>query len=83
MARAKTLTLGDTYDGILADLVQNGRFNTEVEAVRAGIRMVADHELKMQALRQAIHAADAEIEAGRGIEYADGEALLRDVMGEG
>jgi len=82
MARAKTLTLGDTYDGILADLVRNGRFNTEVEAVRAGIRMVADYELKMRTLRQALHEADAEIEAGRGIEYASGEALLRDVMNE-
>ncbi|WFU09195.1 type II toxin-antitoxin system ParD family antitoxin [Rhizobium sp. CB3090] len=83
MARAKTFSLGDTYDGILADLVKNGRFGTETEAVRAGIRMLADHELKMQALRQDISIADAEIKAGLGREYSDSAALLKDVMNDG
>lgn len=83
MARAKTFSLGDTYDGILADLVKNGRFGTETEAVRAGIRMLADYEMRVQSLRQAIHAADAEIEAGQGIEYPNADALLADVMGDG
>ena len=83
MARAKTFSLGDTYDGILADLVKNGRFGTETEAVRAGIRMLADYEMRMQSLRQAIHAADAEIEAGLGKEYVSGADLPADVMNEG
>jgi antitoxin ParD1/3/4 len=83
MARAKTFSLGDNYDGILSDLVKNGRFGTETEAVRAGIRMLADYEIKMQALRHDIMAADAEIEAGHGKEYANGADLLQDVMKEG
>ena len=82
MARAKTFSLGDRYDGILSDLVQNGRFGTETEAVRAGLRMLADYETKIQLLRQDIAAADAEIEAGLGEEYADGGQLLDDVMNE-
>ncbi|MGO7689008.1 type II toxin-antitoxin system ParD family antitoxin [Rhizobium ruizarguesonis] len=82
MARAKTFSLGDIYDGILSDLVRNGRFGTETEAVRAGIRLLADHELKMQVLRKDIQAADAEIEAGLGKEYAAGADLLKDVMNE-
>ncbi|MFB2606620.1 type II toxin-antitoxin system ParD family antitoxin, partial [Rhizobium phaseoli] len=68
MARAKTFSLGDTYDGILSDLVRNGRFGTETEAVRAGIRMLADHELNIEALGREIHTADSEIEAGLGKE---------------
>jgi antitoxin ParD1/3/4 len=83
MARAKTFSLGDAYDGILADLVKHGRFGTETEAVRAGIRMLADYEMRMQSLRQAIHAADMEIEAGLGKEYASGAELLADIMSEG
>ncbi|MFB9951235.1 type II toxin-antitoxin system ParD family antitoxin [Rhizobium puerariae] len=82
MARAKTFSLGDTYDGILSDLVKSGRFGTETEVVRAGIRMLADYEMRMQSLRQAIHSADAEIEAGLGKEYASGADLLHDVMNE-
>jgi len=83
MARAKTFSLGDTYDGILADLVKKGRFGTETEAVRAGIRMLADYEMRVQSLRHAISAADAEIEAGLGKEYASGADLLADLMSEG
>lgn len=82
MARAKTFSLGDTYDGILSDLVRNGRFGTETEAVRAGIRMLADYEMRVRSLRQEISAADAEIEAGLGKEYANANDLLTDVMNE-
>ncbi|RYC15259.1 type II toxin-antitoxin system ParD family antitoxin [Ciceribacter ferrooxidans] len=83
MARTKTFSLGETYDGILADLVRSGRFGTETEAVQAGIRMLADYELNLRSLRQEISAADAEIAAGRGKEYATGAAILEDVMNEG
>ncbi|MBB2822034.1 UNVERIFIED_ORG: antitoxin ParD1/3/4 [Rhizobium esperanzae] len=82
MARAKTFSLGDTYDGILSDLVRNGRFGTETEAVRAGIRMLADHELNIEALGREIQTADSEIEAGLGKEYATGADILRDIMHE-
>jgi antitoxin ParD1/3/4 len=83
MARAKTFSLGDNYDGILSDLVKNGRFGTETEAVRAGIRMLADYEIKMRSLRNDIQAADAEIDAGLGKRYANGRELFNDVMDEG
>lgn len=82
MARAKTFSLGDAYEGILADLVRNGRFGTETEAVRAGIRMLADYEMKMRSLRQEIGLAEAEIAAGLGKVYASGDDLLNDVMNE-
>lgn len=82
MARAKTFSLGDAYDGILSDLVQSGRFGTETEAVRAGIRMLADYETKIHALRREIGVADAEIAAGLGKEYGSGADLLADVMKE-
>ena len=52
MARAKTFSLGDTYDGMIADLVKSGRFSTETEVVRAGIRMLADYESRMAAIRE-------------------------------
>ncbi len=82
MARAKTFSLGNPYDGILADLVQSGRFDTETEVVRAGIRMLADHEVKISSLRQEISAADAQIAAGKGKTYASGAEILDDVMNE-
>lgn len=42
--------------------------------------MLPDSEIKMQALRRDLVAADAEIEAGLGKEYAHGADLLKDVM---
>ena len=83
MARAKTFSLGDNYDGILSDLVKSGRFWTETEAVRAGIRMLADYEIKMRSLSNDIHTANAEIGAGLGKRYANGTDLFNDVMNEG
>ncbi|MGA1801591.1 hypothetical protein [Rhizobium sp. HT1-10] len=32
--------------------MKNGRFGTETEAVRAGIRMLADYEIKMRSSPQ-------------------------------
>lgn len=80
--KAKTFSLGDPYERILADLVANGRFGTETEAVRAGIRMLADYEFKMQALRREIDKADREIEDGLGKEYTSADDLLADVLNE-
>ncbi|OLP59852.1 hypothetical protein BJF93_09575 [Xaviernesmea oryzae] len=83
MAQAKTFSLGDPYDAILADLVRTGRFKTEADAVKAGLRMLADDDNGVRALRQNISEADAEIEAGLGKEYRSGAELMRDVMSEG
>jgi antitoxin ParD1/3/4 len=83
MARAKTFSLGDSYDDILAGLVKNGRFGTETEAVRAGIRMLADYEAKMEALRREIAVADGEIEQGLGKRFHSAAHLLEDVMRDG
>ena len=82
MAKAKSFSLGDPYEHILTDLVQNGRFGTETEAVRAGIRRLADYEFKLAALRREIAIGDAEIDAGLGKEYTSSEELLDDVMNE-
>jgi len=82
-AKAKNFTLGDPYEAILSDLVKKGRFNTETEVVRAGIRMVADYETKMRTLRSEIDIADAEIEAGLGNEYANAQELTDKIIMKG
>ena len=82
MARAKTFSLGDAYDGMISDLVKSGRFSTETEVVRAGIRMLADYEAEMQKLREEISAADRQIADGEGIEFSNGKTLLRAVSGQ-
>lgn len=62
--------------------MRSGRFGTETEVVRAGIRMLADYEVKMRSLRQDIGAADAEIAAGRGKTYSSSAEILDEVMEE-
>lgn len=80
MTPAKTFALGETYDGILTDLVSKGHFETETDAVKAGLRMLADHETRLHSVRQAVAAADQEIEAGLGQRYSSANELLADVM---
>jgi antitoxin ParD1/3/4 len=45
----------------LSDLVRSGRFGTETEAVRSGIRIPADQETTIGSLPGEIGAADAQI----------------------
>ncbi len=45
--------------------------------------MVADYETKMRALKNKIDAADAEIEAGLGEEYASAQELTDKIISRG
>ena len=86
MAQYKSYALGETCENILAELVDNGRFETKSEALRAGIRLLADHEAQMSKLRsiqKAIDIADEEIEQGLGTEYKNADDLTRKIIASG
>jgi len=49
-----SITLGSHFRTFVADQVDNGRYASASEVVRAGLRLLEEHEAKFQALRQAI-----------------------------
>ena len=51
MPRNTSVTLGDHFDQFVADKIEEGRFQSVSEAVRAGLRRLEEDEAKLEALR--------------------------------
>jgi antitoxin ParD1/3/4 len=62
---AKSVALGDHFERFVADQVAHGRYNNESEVVRAGLRLLEEHELKLKELRALIDEGDRAYAEGR------------------
>ncbi len=45
------MTLGNHFDEFISNQLENGRFNSASEVVRAGLRLLENSETKLEALR--------------------------------
>ncbi len=52
MAKNTSVSLGDHFDGFITHQIENGRFGSASEVVRAGLRLLEDNESKLGALRR-------------------------------
>ena len=58
MQKNTSITLGSHFDAFIAQQVENGRFSSASETVRAGLRLLEEHELKLLALRRALQEGE-------------------------
>jgi antitoxin ParD1/3/4 len=61
MAKTTSIALGDHFTGFVSQQLSTGRYGSASEVVRAGLRILEEHEAKHQALQNAITAG---IESG-------------------
>ena len=54
MSRNTSVTLGEHFEGFIAEQIAEGRYESKSEVVRAAMRMLEEHERRVQALRQAL-----------------------------
>ncbi len=54
MARNTSISLGDHFAGFIDEQVQGGRYGSASDVVRAGLRLLEEHEAKLRALRAAL-----------------------------
>ncbi len=54
MPKNTSVTLGEHFEGFIADQIKDGRFASTSEVVRAALRLLEERELKVTALRQAL-----------------------------
>ena len=77
MQKNTSITLGAHFESFIAQQVKTGRFSSASETVRAGLRLLEEHELKLAALRRALQEGEesgfADYSLNELIEELDGE----------
>ena len=53
MPRNTSVSLGDHFAGFIDERIASGRYNSASDVVRAGLRLLEEHEARVAALREA------------------------------
>jgi antitoxin ParD1/3/4 len=66
-----TVDLGPQLEKFVAELIQNGRYQSKSEVLREGVRLVQDRERRLALLEAAIARGMDDVDAGRTFDLAD------------
>lgn len=58
MAKNTSITLGEHFDGFIAQQIDKGRYASASEVVRAGLRLLEDNEQKIAILRHLLEEGE-------------------------
>ncbi|KZB65960.1 type II toxin-antitoxin system ParD family antitoxin [Thalassospira sp. MCCC 1A02491] len=72
MARNTSVSLGEHFNGFIDGQVKSGRYGSASDVVRAGLRLLEEHEAKVKALQEAL----IEGEQSGPAKPFDGDAFL-------
>jgi antitoxin ParD1/3/4 len=83
----RNVVLTDHQAELVERLVATGRYQNASEVLREGIRLVeqreAENKVRLDELRSAIRAGEADVAAGRTREFGEPAALRRHLMSVG
>jgi len=78
MQRNTSVTLGKHFAGFVENKILDGRFESTSEAVRAGLRLLEEHEIKLDLLRKKLSIGAAQLDQGESV---DGEIFMQELIG--
>lgn len=58
MARNTSVTIGDHFTSFISKQVRTGRYGSASDVVRAGLRLLEEHEARIRALQDALIAGE-------------------------
>lgn len=64
MARNTSFSLGEHFSSFIDKKVEQGRYGSASDVVRAGLRLLEEEEAKLEALRAALDEGEASGDAG-------------------
>jgi antitoxin ParD1/3/4 len=59
MAKTTAISLGEHFNSFVGDQVKTGRYDSPTDVVRAGLRLLEEHEARVRALQEALSAGEA------------------------
>jgi antitoxin ParD1/3/4 len=77
MQKNTSVTLGRHFDSFIADQIQNGRYSTTSEVVRAGLRLLEVSETRLTSLRNMLIEGE-----DSGFEDYSYDAFIREIDSE-
>jgi len=80
---SKTYNPGPEADAIIERQLAKGNFGTPDEVVRAGVRLLEEHEAELEELRKLIDEGDAAHARGDYATYRNAGEFLADIKGAG
>jgi len=63
----KTVLIGDYFERFVTDQVASGRFNSSSEVLRAGLRMLEEHELHLREKKSVVHLKEVDAKLGLSV----------------
>jgi antitoxin ParD1/3/4 len=58
MQKNTSVSLGNHFDKFITQQINNGRYGSVSETIRAGLRLLEEQEVKLITLRQALQAGE-------------------------
>ncbi len=77
MPRNTSVTIGEHFSSFIDSKIEEGRFESTSEAVRAGLRLLEEDETKLSALRSKLAEGEGQLDRG---EFIDGEKFLKELI---
>ncbi len=79
MSKNTSVSLGEHFAGFVDRQVRGGRYGSASDVIRAGLRLLEEHEAKLEALRAELRAGET---SGPG-EVVDEDAFIRNRIRSG
>ena len=77
MPRNTSVTIGEHFSSFIDSKIEEGRFESTSEAVRAGLRLLEEDEAKLTAIRSKLVIGEAQLDRG---EFVNGDDFIKELI---